>query len=192
MISENIVNRYPIHLNLGDGTAIEIRPLKKDDKELLWNFFQEIPDNDRLFLKDNVIEKTVVESWCNGINYEMIFPLLALHDGKIIGDATLHLSQRTWMHHIANLRIVIHPKFRHRGLATQMLQELITLTKQTDLEMLDAEFMSEQESAILAFERVGFNEIARIEQHVIDIEGKPHDFVILSYELKKNPAGAAV
>ncbi len=185
MISELITNRYPINLTLRDGFKVVLRPLKKDDKELLWNFFQAIPDNDRLFLKDNVFEKSVVESWCNSIYYESVFPLLALHENKIVGDATLHLLQRSWMQHIAKTRVVIHPDFRHRGLASNMLKELIELAKQIGLEMLDAEFMAEQETAIRAFEHVGFSQIARIEQHVIDVEGKPHDFVIMAYDLKK-------
>lgn len=185
MISELITNRYPKNITLRDGSNVVLRPLKKDDKELLWNFFQAIPDNDRLFLKDNVSEKSVVESWCNSIYYESVFPLLALHENKIVGDATLHLLQRTWMQHIAKTRVVIHPTFRQRGLASAMLKELIDLAQQTELEMLDGEFMAEQETAIRTFEHVGFTKVARLEQHVIDIEGKPHDFVVLAYNLKK-------
>ena len=184
MITELIQNRYPKSISLRDKLKVDFRPLKKEDKEILWDFFQAVPDDDRLFLKDDVFHKEVIESWCNNINYESVFPLLAIHEGKIIGDASLHLQQRTWMRHIARIRVVIHPNYRHKGLATALVGELMDLAKKTDLEILDAEFIAEQESAISAFLKLGFKKLAQMEQHVIDIAGKPHDFVIMAFDLK--------
>jgi RimJ/RimL family protein N-acetyltransferase len=184
MISELIQQRYPKTITLKDGTHYVLRPSSKKDMDILWGFFQEIPDNDKLFLKDNIVEKDVVAAWCNSLNYESVLPLLALHDGKLVGDATLHTHQRTWVKHIGKIRVTIHPKYRNRGLASMMVKELIEIASKTDLEILDAEFMSEQESAINAFKKLGFKQLALMDQYVIDTEGKPHDFIILGLALK--------
>ena len=184
MIFELINHSYPKNITLKDRTQYVLRPSTKDDMEILWNFFQEIPENDKLFLKDNVAEKDVVEAWCNSLNYESVLPLLALHDGKLAGDATLHTHHQTWIKHIGKIRVTIHPQYRNRGLASMLVKELIEIASKTDLEILDAEFMSEQESAINAFKKLGFKELALMDQYVIDTAGKPHDYIILGYDLK--------
>jgi len=59
------------------------------------------------------------------------------------------------------------------------------------LEKLEAEFMAEQTNAMHLFEMFGFVKTAVLPQHVIDLTGKRHDFVIMVYNMRDEEHHAA-
>ena len=54
---------YPQTVTLRDGTTVAIRPLLADDREEICNFFERVPEDDRAFLKEDVIDRREVEAW---------------------------------------------------------------------------------------------------------------------------------
>src|SRR3990172_2492468 len=54
---------YPKEVKVRDGSTIVLKPFEKKDKDALFLFFQKLPEEDRLFLKDNVTDPAVVERW---------------------------------------------------------------------------------------------------------------------------------
>ena len=46
--------------------------------------------NCQSFIKHRVTEPEVIHNWCQNIDYPRNLPLLALEDGQVIADATLH------------------------------------------------------------------------------------------------------
>lgn len=176
--------RYPKEILLSENENIIIRPLQAEDKDSLFALFKAIPGGDRLFLKDDVTNEKVIETWCRDINYDFILPLLALHDGKIIGDATLHKQRERWMRPIGKVRLVVHPDFRRRHIGTHLVEEIVDIAKEVGLAKLDAEFIAEQTGAIEAFRHIGFHTAAILPDHVYDLKGQTHDFVILTLDLR--------
>ena len=55
----------------------------KEDQRALFQFFQRVPKEDRLFLRDDVSSPKTIQAWVDGLNYNRVLPLLALVDGKI-------------------------------------------------------------------------------------------------------------
>jgi hypothetical protein len=61
------LERYPKTLNLRDGSQVVVRPLKAQDKPLLYHFFARIPESDRHYLKENVTSPEVIQAWTSAI-----------------------------------------------------------------------------------------------------------------------------
>ena len=51
----NALNRFPMLMLLEDGTELTVRPLERDDKIRLARFFQRVSEEDRFYLKENVL-----------------------------------------------------------------------------------------------------------------------------------------
>lgn len=176
--------RFPKDVGIKDGKTIKCRPLQAEDRDELFALFQAIPNGDRLFLKDDVSNQNVIDEWCNNINYDTIFPLVALCEGKIVADGTLHKQRERWMRPIGKVRLVVHPDYRRRHIGVCLVEELIEIARDAGLSKLDAEFIAEQTGAIEAFRSIGFTTAAVLHDHVYDLKGQTHDFVILTYDLR--------
>lgn len=186
MLDEILTEEYPKTITLKNDAEVTIRLLSGDDADSLYDFFQSIPKNDRLFLRHNVRDKAVIEGWCRNMNWESVIPIVATAGDQIVGEATLHLEGHGWMSHIGKLRLVIHKDYRRQGLAVEMVKEIIEVALHTgSLEQLNAECMVDtQQGAIRMLELVGFTQRAILPKQVKDIEGKKHDLALLSYTLR--------
>lgn len=191
MLEVVLEERFPKPVKLSDGTWIILRPLIPQDEPALVEFFKAMPNEDILYLRDDVKNPEVIKRWCQTLNYETTFPLIADLKGKIVGDCTLHQEKRGWKSHIGTVRIVIHPQYRGKGLATALVQEMVNVALDIGLVKLDAEFIAEQTRPIAAFEKLGFVNMAVLPQHVKDVKGESHDLVILVYDLRATEHYAA-
>ncbi len=184
MLELVLEEHFPKPAKLEDGTRIIIRPLIAQDETALVEFFKAMPEEDLLYLRDDVKNPQVIKRWCQGLDYETTLPLIAEIEGKIVGDATLHQDQRGWKSHIGTVRVVIHPQHRGKGIGRQLMGELIEVALDIGLVKLDAEFTAEQTRQIAIFERLGFVNMAVLPQHVKDVRGESHDLVIMVYDLR--------
>ena len=191
MLEIVLEERFPKPVKLDDGTRVILRPLIPQDESALVEFFKDMPEEDILYLRDDVKNPEVIKKWCQNLNYELILPLMAEMEGKIVGDASLHQERRGWKSHIGTVRIVIHPKVRGKGLATALVQEIIDVALDIGLVKLDAEFMAEQGRPVGVFEKLGFVNMAVLPQHVKDLKGESHDLVIMVYDLRATEHYAA-
>ena len=191
MLELVLEQRYPKQSKLGDGTRILVRPLMQNDEPALVEFFKSIPTEDIMYLRDNVKDPKVIHHWIEHLNYEVILPLIAEINGKIVGDCTLHQNRGGWKSHIATLRIVIHPQYRGKGLATLLVGEAVQVAIDSGLETLEGEFMDEQVNSIAVFEKMGFVRLATVPQHVKDMNGEKHDLLIYVYDLRAGEHYAA-
>jgi RimJ/RimL family protein N-acetyltransferase len=166
-------------IKLKDGTSITIRPLSKRDGPALLAFFAALPDDDRLFLKEDVTSKEVIDRWIDELDYDKVLPIVAEKDSAIHGDATLHFNNYGWQRHMAEIRCVVSGKFQKRGLGTALMRELVSYADQKGISKISAKMMDSQESAQRAFERLGFKKEAVLKDFVTDIKGKTHNLVLM-------------
>lgn len=178
-----MIMEYPREVELKDGLKVTLRPMVKEDGEKLFQFFTELPKEDRLYLREDVAKKEVIEGWIRDLDYHRVFPLLAEFQGRIVGDATLHRRKYGWARHLARVRVTIAKEFQHRGLGTKMVQELIGIAANEGLEKILAEVMGNQTAALRAFEKMGFQKTATIPGLVKDMAGQYRDLVILVYDI---------
>ncbi len=184
MSIELALQKFPKDIRLKDGSKFKLRPLRKDDEKAFHEFFLNVPAQERMFIKHRVTEPEVIRDWCRNIDLGRNLPLLALADGKIIADATLHQQLGGWKRHIGRVSILVLPDYRGRGLARTMVAEMVDLARQAGLENLEAEFIGEQEAAVKMFALLGFGNILRLDDYVKDMQAITHDYILMGLELK--------
>jgi len=182
-----MIKRYPKRAKLRDGTQVSLRLMMKRDQHALYEFFQRVPKEDRLFLRDDVSKPATIQSWVDDLDYERVLPLLVLVDGRVVGDATLHRRRLGWTRHLGKVRLVIDPQYRQKGLGSLLVKELIEIGKGLKLERLVVELTGGQQAALVAFRHLGFERAAVLYRHVKDRAGRPQDLVILIRDLEEEP-----
>ena len=184
-LSEILVSTYPETVSLEDETPVVVRPLLKTDEAALLEYFGSLPPEDRLCLKEDVTDPKVIENWIYELDYDSILPLIALYNGNIVGDATLHFNPIGWTMHQAEVRLTTSTRFRVRGLGTILLQNLIDIATQLDVEQISIEVPPVLDKAFYLFEKMGFKEVAKLQGFVKDLEGTESDLVLMVKYLKE-------
>jgi L-amino acid N-acyltransferase YncA len=179
---------YPKKVQLHTGTGVTIRPMVKEDAEKLYTFFSRVPREDRIFLRDDVTMRDVIDAWAREIDYDRVLPLVAEVGGNIVGDATLHRRKFGWTSHVGKVRLLIDKDYRGKGLGTLMIEELIGVAKKAGLELLVAEIMGNQAAALSAFKRLGFQKEAVFYNYVKDQAGEERHLVVMMKNLLIEPA----
>ncbi len=164
---------------LKDGTKVILRPMVKEDRDKLLDFFRHVEEKDLAFLRSDVREPAVIDHWVNNINYQKVFPLLAEADGRIVGDVTLHMRKVGWKRHLGNVRVVVAKDFQGRGLGTLLINEIVELACEFGLEKLVAEIHLQAQGALAMFKHAGFATKAVFEDLVKDPWGKSSDLVVM-------------
>ncbi len=184
--------KFPKKIQLKENFQATLRPLRKDDEKKFYEFFQGIPEHERMFIKHRISEPAVIHEWCQHIDLGKKFPLLAIMDSKITGVATLHQQQGGWKRHIGRVSVLVLPQYRGRGLARALVKEISEVARNLGLERLEAEFIGEQEAAIKMFAMLGFSNLCRFEDYVKDMQAISHDYVLMGQNLKVDEEYAGV
>jgi L-amino acid N-acyltransferase YncA len=184
-LSDILVTTYPKNISLDDGTPVTLRPMLKADEAALLEYFGSLPPEDRLCLKDDVTDPKVIENWIYELDYDNLLPLIALHNGSVVGDATLHFNPIGWTRHQAEVRLTTSTRFRVRGLGTILLQDLIDIATHLGLEQISIEIPPVLDKAFYLFEKLGFKEVAKLQGFVKDLEGTESDLVLMVKYLKE-------
>ncbi len=181
---EVLINNYPKKLALENGNLVTLRPLLKSDEEALVEYFRDMPLEDRLCLKEDVTNPKVIENWIYELDYDHVLPLIALDNGHIVGDATLHFSPIGWTRHQGELRLTTDAGYRVKGLGTLLVRNLIDIATQLELEQLSVEIAPVLDKAFYLMEKMGFKEVATLKGFIKDIEGNESDLVLLIKHLR--------
>jgi GNAT superfamily N-acetyltransferase len=178
------LQKFPKEIKLKDGSKSRLRPLRKDDEKSFHEFFLAVPEPERMFIKHRVTDPAVIRDWCQHIDLGRNLPILALMDGKIVGDATLHQQLGGWKRHIGRVSVLVLPQYRGRGLARALISEISDIARHLGLERVEAEFIGGQDAAIKMFAMLGFSNLLRLEDYVKDMQGIKHDYVLMGLNLK--------
>jgi RimJ/RimL family protein N-acetyltransferase len=174
------MSRYPIKVTLKDGTDVTLRLMVREDEDKLLKFFRAVPDEDRIFLADDVTNRAVIRRWVRELDYENVLPILAEIDDEIVADVTLKTNRMGWMRHVGEVRCVVALEYRRRGLGTMMVSRLIEHAVLMGLDKIVFRAMETQVGAIRAMENLGFTTEATLRDHVTDLRGRPHDLIIMT------------
>ena len=137
-----------------------------------------------MFFKRRVRDPEVIKQWCENIDLYARLPLLALHEGKIIAVASLLQNNGGWKRHIGRISQSILPKYRQKGIAGKLVQELVDVARMAGLQKVEAEFIDKQEGGQKLFALLGFTHLMRLEDYVQDMQAIQHDYVLMGMNLK--------
>src|SRR5690348_6013239 len=57
------LQKFPKKIVLKDKLQCSLRPLKKDDEKKFHDFFLEVPEQERMFIKHRVTDPKVIKDW---------------------------------------------------------------------------------------------------------------------------------
>lgn len=184
LFHERALKKFPISAKLRDGTSVTIRPVGKSDEVRLRRFLAEVPEEERLFIKQPLSDPAVVREWCRHPDYERNLPLLVLHGNVVIGEATLHQRVGGWKRHIGLITLLTHPDYRGRDVSRLLVSELVEIARHSGLRRLEAELNGERKIALHILAQLGFGKLMQLEDYVLDMKAVPHDYVLLGMNLK--------
>ncbi len=177
---------YRKFITLKNGKRVMFRFLNDQDREGLIQLFQDAPDEDTRFLKQNVKDQKIINYWVDHIDYRKVLPLVAVNmeSNRLIADATLHRGKHS-SKHIGEVRIFVSRGFRNLGLGSMMLEEIIGLSLKENLMWLKAEVLADHKKVIKAFRAKGFETRATLDDYFIRKDGVTHDVVLMMRPVMK-------
>ena len=143
-----------------------------------------MPEEERLFIKQPIFDRKLVQQWCKQADFDRNLPLLVLHGQKIIGLATLHQRFGGWKRHVGMITLLTHPEYRGRDVSKLLVGELIDIAKHCGLRRLEAEVNGERKIALQVLSQFGFSKLMHLEDYVLDMKAVTHDYVLLGLDLK--------
>ncbi|HRH94397.1 MAG TPA: GNAT family N-acetyltransferase [Prosthecobacter sp.] len=177
------LEKYPVRYPLETSVQCLIRPLEPADDAGFLKFLHQVPEFERLFIKQRLDNPALVKEWCADVDYDARLPLLACADGQVVGLATLEQRHGGWKRHIGMTHLLTHPEYRGVGLAGMLIREIIEVARHCGLSHLQAEFNAERQLAIRAFAESGFHELMRLPDYVKDMQAKTHAYVLMGMNL---------
>lgn len=173
---------YPKRVELSDGSEAWLRPMRRDDLDRLYTFFQELPPHNRQFLKHEVTQREVIANWCRDLDYERVLPILAVvptdrHE-RVVADATLHTDPHGWATHVARVRWVVARDMLALGLGRAIIRDLLERAAARGIQKIQADIRADNEEAVKLLRRLGFRKEATFKKHAMSSSGRLHDVLI--------------
>jgi ribosomal protein S18 acetylase RimI-like enzyme len=170
---------------LKDGTEVTIRRLKMEDLDLLMEFYQALPLEDRKYLKFDVTDRKAVQRRLRRTESGDDIRVVAVHGGLIIASGALELSGEAWSKHQGEIRVIVARPFQQRGLGAIMIRELYFIAVQNNLQTVVAKMMRPQVGAQKIFRRLGFRDDSLMPDFVKDIKGESQDLIVMTCDVKQ-------
>jgi len=157
-------------VTMRDGARVLLRPLVPDDRQALLDFFLPVSVEERRYMRHSVNDPTLINSWVENIDYDKVFPLVAVVGDRIVGEATLHFHEGPALHR-AELRIFLSKDFKRRGLGTKLIQGLVDVARKRSIYIIDVQVVSDHVEVIKALQKAGFETLCQFEGYFMLPDG---------------------
>jgi N-acetylglutamate synthase-like GNAT family acetyltransferase len=176
--------RYPRTVPIARGEVL-LAPMTAADQADLLAFARVLPVHDLLFLRRDITQPKVLAAWAAELEAGSIISLVARESGLVIGCTAVVRDELSWSPHVGELRVLVSPEARDRGLGRVLIQESFLLALDLQLEKLVAQMTVDQTRAMTVFEELGFKAEALLKDHVRSPDGLKHDLVVLSHDVER-------
>jgi L-amino acid N-acyltransferase YncA len=170
---------------LKDGAEVLIRDMVPDDLEQSLRFFRALPAEDRIYLRNDVTKRKVVQERLRTLSSGQMRRLVATVGAQIVADGSLESEGFSWKNHVAEMRLIVARPYQHKSLGMLLARELYLLAARKRVEDIVARVMRPQTAALKILDRLGFHEEAVLRNYVKDIEGRKHDLIIMRCKLQE-------
>jgi RimJ/RimL family protein N-acetyltransferase len=171
------------------GTWVSIRPFARADATGVAEFAKSLPEHDLLFLSRDIKHARVIEAWADALNAGEMESLVAtaMIDGAdtVVGTTAIVRDPLGWSAHVAEIRLLVSPTMRGKGLGRALLEASMTLAREAGATKLLARMTPDQRGAITLFEEAGFRGEAMLRDHVRGRDSTFHDLAILSCNVER-------
>ena len=186
---QSIGVRYPRSASLRDGHKISLRLMAPGDEQAILEFARSLPADDLLFLRRDITQAAAVAEWMREIGEGRTYTVLGFDGDQLLGEGDLHYSAADWTRHLGEIRLLLSPDARGRGLGRVLAEEIYAIAQLLELQLLTARMVLDQAAAQSVFRRLGFQREAVLWDYVIDADGETHDLLIATRRLQTARSG---
>ncbi len=177
-----IDREYPREVEL-EGRTVRLELMSPNDRDKLHALAKKVPDHDLLFLHRDITNRMAIDAWIDDLERGVLASVLAEEDGSVMGYATIEPERDPWSRHVAELRVLVAPAGRGRGLGRLLTQEAFAVALSAGIEKITARMTPDQKAAVRTFQGLGFRPEALFRDHVTDRAGRRHDLLVLSHDV---------
>src|SRR5579862_5805802 len=183
MAQESTAKRaFPLTIKVGSA-SVALRPMTAADQPAFQAFVKKQPEDDLFFMLMDLSTPEGLARKLRGIEAGEDTTVLAEHDGKLLGYGSLHHGETRWFRHLGEIRLLVAPNQRSKGLGKLLAQELFSIARGLELRKIVARMASSQKGARRLFENLGFQIEALLADWAIDRHGKTQDLVLMSHDV---------
>lgn len=165
------------------GVALTLRSMTRADAAAVLVFARTLPAHDLLFLRRDITNPKVIAAWGEALAEGAIWSVLAERAGAMFGCAAVVRDLYSWSPHLGEVRVLVSPEFRQKGLGRRLIEEALRAAYAMGLKKLTAQMTVDQQGAVALFEEFGFRGEALFKNHVVDRDGLAHDLAILAHDV---------
>lgn len=180
---ELVVDKFPLRVELKDGTPCSIRLMENEDEAAFRDFHTVIPEQEQLFVRSKIKDGSLFREWITNREEAEHLPLLAFVDGRLVGLGSLHQRLGGWKRHIGKVYFLTHPQYRGLGIIDVLLKTIVEISEMYGLTKLESELNGERQTAIESMAAAGFDELIRLPNYIRDMQAQPHDYVLMGMSL---------
>lgn len=150
--------------------TMTIRPLSDADAGMLDRFVERIPDADVAFVAEDLRHPGVLASWFADPS---VWRRIAEDGTDIIGAVSIHSRVGT-MRHVGDLRLVVDPQHRRRGVGRALARAALLGGLERGVRKFLVDVTTNHTAAIAMFSGLGFEPEALLVDQIRDGQGNSH------------------
>jgi L-amino acid N-acyltransferase YncA len=154
----------------------EIRLLQPSDLSALTEFVNNIPEGDRTFFREDVLDPDVVGRWQTHGGERW----LSVDDQVVTGYLGI-VPDVGWSSHVGELRLVVDASRRREGIGRSLARHGLLRALELGLSKIVVHVVAAQESTLAMFSVLGFDAEALLRDQVRDGQGQLHDLLMMSH-----------
>ena len=174
-MSEPVITPASVYALLADGRTVEIRPATHADYAAVKSMHEAMSPNNA-YLRFFSLSRLAAEHEARRVTREPgpdHAALLAIFDGKVVGLASFEVARngagRPGGGRTAEVAFAVADTMHHRGIATLLLEHLVSLARARQLEALVAETLQENTGMLRVFSDAGLPVVSKREDGVVAI-----------------------
>ena len=174
-MSEPVTAPASVYALLADGRTVEIRPAAPGDFDAVKAMHEAMSPNNA-YLRFFSLSRLAAEQEARRVTREPgpdHAALLAIFDGKVVGLASFEVARssadRPGGGRTAEVAFAVADTMHHRGIATLLLEHLVSLARARQLEALVAETLQENTGMLRVFSDAGLPVVSKREDGVVAI-----------------------
>jgi L-amino acid N-acyltransferase YncA len=154
--------------------------------DALLRFFQELPEGDLTFVKEEVTDPEVVRAWASDTSPGGRW--VAMDGDEVTGYVAVR-PLPGWSDHVGELRLVVASARRGSGLGRELARRALVEAVSAGLSKLVVEVVAEDAAALTLFTDLGFTGEAVLVDHIRDRTGELRDLMVLAHHVRETWSG---
>lgn len=160
-----------------------VRHVQAEDGPALRAFLATVPQQDAVFLKEDLDDQTVIDAWMGA--GRIVRLVHVADDGALTAVASIAPGIGR-SDHVAELRLVVDARRRRAGIGRELAQRAVLTAVRAGYRKITVEVGSTQDGTVNLFRGLGFTPEALHRDQIRADDGQLLDVVVLAHSIEDN------